>query len=98
MPVILATWEAEIKRIKFRGQPVQIVGETQISKITRAKWTGGMAQAVEHLLCKHKILQKTRQNKNASELSCHCHTILFLIIWAHTQVGAISYPPVQWAP
>jgi heme/copper-type cytochrome/quinol oxidase subunit 2 len=27
-----------------------------ISKITRAKWTGCVAQAVEHLLCKHKVL------------------------------------------
>jgi hypothetical protein len=31
----------------------QIVHETPISKITRAKWTGGVAQAVECLLCKH---------------------------------------------
>jgi hypothetical protein len=27
-----------------------------ILKITRAKWTGGVAQAVEHLLCKCKAL------------------------------------------
>jgi hypothetical protein len=27
-----------------------------ISKITRAKWTGGMVQAVEHLLCKCEAL------------------------------------------
>jgi hypothetical protein len=27
-----------------------------ISKITRAKWTGGVAQAVEHLFCKCKAL------------------------------------------
>jgi hypothetical protein len=27
-----------------------------ISKITRAKWTGGVVQAVEHLLCKPKAL------------------------------------------
>jgi hypothetical protein len=25
-----------------------------ISKLTREKWTGGVAQAVEHLLCKYK--------------------------------------------
>jgi hypothetical protein len=36
-PVILATWEAEIGRIAFRGQPKKIVDETPISKITRAK-------------------------------------------------------------
>jgi hypothetical protein len=27
-----------------------------ISKISRAKWTGGMAQAVELLLCKYEVL------------------------------------------
>jgi hypothetical protein len=27
-----------------------------ISKITRAKWTGGVAQVVELLLCKHEVL------------------------------------------
>jgi hypothetical protein len=36
MPVILATWEAEIQRIVVRGQPRQIVFEVTlpISKIT----------------------------------------------------------------
>jgi hypothetical protein len=56
MLVILATWEAEIKRITFGGQPRQIVHKTPISKIIRAKWTAGVAQAVEHLLCKCKDL------------------------------------------
>jgi hypothetical protein len=27
-----------------------------VSKITRAKWTGGMTQVVDHLLCKHEAL------------------------------------------
>jgi hypothetical protein len=56
MPVIPATWESEIRRIKIRGHPQQIVHKTPISKITKAKWTGGMVQGVEHLLCKHKVL------------------------------------------
>jgi hypothetical protein len=51
---ILATWEAEIRTILVGGQPGQIVHETPISKISRAKWTGGVTQAVEHLLCKHE--------------------------------------------
>jgi hypothetical protein len=55
-PLILANWEAEIWRIMVQGQPRQTVHETPISKITRAKWTGGVTQAVEHLLCKHKTL------------------------------------------
>jgi hypothetical protein len=53
-PAILATWEAEIRRTVVRGQLRQ--SDMLISKTTRAKWTGGVAQAVEHLLCKHKSL------------------------------------------
>jgi hypothetical protein len=54
MPVILAMWEAEIGRTWVRDQPWQIVLETHppISKLTRAKWTGSVAQAVEYLLSK----------------------------------------------
>jgi hypothetical protein len=37
-PVILATWEAKIGRVKVPGQSRQIVFETPISKITREKW------------------------------------------------------------
>jgi hypothetical protein len=42
-PVILATWEAEMRRIMVQGQP-KLVLETPISKITRAKWTEGVVQ------------------------------------------------------
>jgi hypothetical protein len=47
MTIILATWEVEIRKIMVQGQPGQILQETPISKITRAKWTGGVAQVVE---------------------------------------------------
>jgi hypothetical protein len=63
MPVILATWKVEITRIVSGGQPWQIVQDTPMSKITRAKWTGGVAQAVEHLLCKQKALSLNPQKK-----------------------------------
>jgi hypothetical protein len=36
--------------------PRQIAHETPISKITRAEWTGNMAQTVECLLCKIEVL------------------------------------------
>jgi hypothetical protein len=39
MPVILVTWEAEIRRIVIQGQLGEIVQEIPISKIIRAKWT-----------------------------------------------------------
>jgi hypothetical protein len=56
MPAILATWKAEIRRITVGGQAGQIVQETPISKIPRAKWTVGVAQARKSLLCKHEAL------------------------------------------
>jgi hypothetical protein len=54
-PVTLATWKAEIGSIVVWGQPREIVHETPISKITRAKWAGGLAQVVEHLLGKPRV-------------------------------------------
>jgi hypothetical protein len=66
MPVILAIWETETERISAGGQPGQIVFKTPNS---RAKWTGGMTQMVEHLLCKYEALTsnpsptKKRENK-----------------------------------
>jgi hypothetical protein len=51
-PIILAIWEAEIRRIKVQGQANS--SQDPISKITRAKWTGSVAQVVERLLCKCK--------------------------------------------
>jgi hypothetical protein len=66
MPVILAIWEAEIRKIKVQGQPGKIVRETTpppISKISGAKWTGGVVQGVEHLLCKHEALHSNPAKK-----------------------------------
>jgi hypothetical protein len=50
MPEILVTWEAEVKRIKVGGQHRLIVLKTPSVTITRAKWTGSVAQAIEWLL------------------------------------------------
>jgi hypothetical protein len=55
-PIILATWEAKIRRISVQGQSGQIVCETPISKIIRAKWIGGVAHMIECLFCKHEVL------------------------------------------
>jgi hypothetical protein len=46
VPVILATQEAEIRRIGIRGQPRQIVCETLSGKNPLQKRTGGMAKGV----------------------------------------------------
>jgi hypothetical protein len=68
MPVILATWEAEIWRISIWGQPFEENSlRDPVSKITRAKETGGVAHVVEHLLCKHEVLSSNptkNQNKH----------------------------------
>jgi hypothetical protein len=44
MPVILATQEAEIRRIVVQGQPRQIVCETLSRKYPTQKRAGGVAQ------------------------------------------------------
>jgi hypothetical protein len=64
--------EAEIGRMEVQGQPRQIVG---ISEITRAKWTGDVAQALESLFCKCEALssnpsstkKKKKKKKNNSK-------------------------------
>jgi hypothetical protein len=38
MPVILATLEAEIRRIEAQGQLEEIIHKRPISKIIKAKW------------------------------------------------------------
>jgi hypothetical protein len=65
----VATWEAKGGRTEVRGQSGQIVCKTPISKITRAKWAGGVAQVVECLLCKCKAMSSnpspTKKKKRA---------------------------------
>jgi hypothetical protein len=45
--------------MEVQDQPRQIVCKTPISTITRAKWTGGVAQELESLLCKHEALNSS---------------------------------------
>jgi hypothetical protein len=69
MPIILATWEADIGKTEVQGQLRQIVHKTPIPKITTAKWTGSVAQEIEYLLCKCEALtlnsSSTRKKKCA---------------------------------
>jgi hypothetical protein len=62
-----------------QGQPGKIVHESPISKITRAKWTGSVAQVVEHLLCKPNT-QSSNPNPTKKENSI----IKTLCCWQQT--------------
>jgi hypothetical protein len=73
MPIILVTWEADIRRIVVCGQLEQIVHKTPISKITRAKGTVVyVVQVVQQLPCKSLVQtpvppkqNKTKQNEQS---------------------------------
>jgi hypothetical protein len=57
-PVILATQEADIRRIKVQGQPRHVVCKTLSRKNSSQKRAGGVAQGVgpefKHQYCKKK--------------------------------------------
>jgi hypothetical protein len=63
MPVILASQEAEIRRITVGGQCRQIVKRDPMSKIPNTKKANRVAQVakqvVEHLLSKHGALSSS---------------------------------------
>jgi hypothetical protein len=60
----------------FKVSPRKIVHETPSPKQNGAKWTGGVAQGVEHLLCKFEAEfkphshQNNYSNKNIYVLHC----------------------------
>jgi hypothetical protein len=56
MPVILATQEAEIKRMVAPSQPGQIVQETLSKKYPTQKRASGVAEVVKHLPSKCEAL------------------------------------------
>jgi hypothetical protein len=60
MPVILATQEAEIRRITFQSQPRQIVCETLSQKNPSQKRAGGVAQGGGR---EFKPITETKQTK-----------------------------------
>jgi hypothetical protein len=79
MPIILATWKTEIGRTEVGDQPRQIVCKTPIYKIIREKQTEGVAQAVEFLLCKCKVLSSnpspTKKKKKERKKCLECWNI-----------------------
>jgi hypothetical protein len=78
MPIILVAWEDHSLRSAWASS-----SQDPIYKITKPKWTGGMAQAIEHLLCKceDKNLNpsptKKKQNKKTCKMGKNkCHKFL----------------------
>jgi hypothetical protein len=63
--VILAIWEAEIRKIMVQGQPMEIVQEIPSPKITRAKWTVGVTQMVERLFARSNSSPTYKKRKHA---------------------------------
>jgi hypothetical protein len=56
MPIILATWEAEMRRIIVQSQPGQIVQETLSRKYPKQNRAGRVGQVVKRLPSKHEAL------------------------------------------
>jgi hypothetical protein len=48
-PIILATREAEIRKIEVQSQPLEIIQETLSQKYPIQKRADGVTQVVEHL-------------------------------------------------
>jgi hypothetical protein len=84
-PSYLRGWD---QRIEVWGQWGQIVLKTLISKITKAKWTGSVVQAVEYQLCKCEDLcsdsspagkeEKRKKRDLVSDFKMECLNILSL--------------------
>jgi hypothetical protein len=47
-----------------QGQPGENSLRDLISKVTRAKWTGGVTQLIEHRLCKHEAMSSNLSLRN----------------------------------
>jgi hypothetical protein len=68
MPVILATWEAEIRRIKVQGQPRQTVLKILSQKYPMQKRVGRVAQVIKCLSTQYCQKQKTKNKKTQKSL------------------------------
>jgi hypothetical protein len=73
MPVILATQEAQIRRIAVQSQPRQIVGETLSRKKNHKNWAGGVAQR-EGL--EFKLQHCKKKEKEKKYIICICGDII----------------------
>jgi hypothetical protein len=59
-----------------------------VSKITTAKWTQGVAQEIENLLCKHQVLSSNSSHKKKKKKRLSTSTENSLCIGAYQ-----GFPP-----
>jgi hypothetical protein len=82
------TWEAEIGRIMVWGQPEQIVClQDSISKITRVKLPGSMAQAAEYVLQAWSSEFKPQSYKKKKK---ECSS--FSLFFSNSGCNSVSHP------
>jgi hypothetical protein len=84
-PSHLGGWDQEDHSL--RSAPTNSSWEP-ISKITRVKWTGGRAQVVECLLCKHKALSSNLHPTKQNRL-----WIYLLWLWHNTDYEDLTFNP-----
>jgi hypothetical protein len=79
MPVIPATWEAEIGRITVRGQPWANSSQDPISKITSASWAEVWLKQVQS---PGSNPSRTKKKKASAVFIQEQSWVLFIFIFA----------------
>jgi hypothetical protein len=74
-----------MRRMEVQSQPRQNSLSYSISKITRANWTGGVAQEVEHLLSQHEALSSNPSTDKQSKKN-KVHTIFKDLMWERNEL------------
>jgi hypothetical protein len=86
-PLILASWVFQGLRSARANSSWDL-----ISKITTEKWSGGVAQAIEHLLCKHEALSSNPSpttKKNSRKHQCQDYKSPPRLPWVPTRSTVI---------
>jgi hypothetical protein len=81
--VELGTRGQRLKGLRFEVSLGKLLQETSISKITRAKWIGGLAEGAECLLCKCEDLSSNpspTKNKEIQSVRFYGATNLKLLL------------------
>jgi hypothetical protein len=80
VPVVLATQEAEIRKIIVQSQSWQVAQAEPILKIPTQKKAGGVGQVVEHLPSKCETLSSNSSNCQKEKNVAQCNYYYFLVL------------------